>query len=388
MDLEDQMSTFHLLKAYGEAMEMDQRDLAGELLSRLEEKSSPTGTTLQRLVYYLVRALDRKHPDMLRMEASRNYELAFKAFYQIFPYGKFAHFTANSVILDALPYDHHQQQQRDFDIGCGVQWPPLMEGLAARGVTEMRLTIIRWNDDEAISYSPTSQRYKEIQTLLQEQARIAGLNLIVEETDMDDLEFKLKKVVKRNAEHGGQCLVFNCMAGLPHMGRGRNAGHVMEFLRVAKESIESINSCHDSSCRQGVITFGDGIGWGKGMSGEAYGPIFEGQLGQFYALLESMEGHMPYKLREARVAMECLFLTPYVACIAGFERWEGIIRESKALAELRLQARGMRRGCVEEARELVREGESLYWVSVEGVEGNQLVLGYKETPLLKVSCWR
>ncbi|CAN0908414.1 SCARECROW-LIKE protein 7 [Linum grandiflorum] len=380
-------STIHLLKAYGEAMEMNQTELVGELVSRLEEKSSPIGSTLQRVVYHLIRALhhDKSQPlDMLMLEASRNYELAFKAFYQIFPYGKFAHFTANSVILDALQPSNSMIHIVDFDIGNGVQWPPLMDGLVARGVTEMRLTVVRWEFDDNFD-DPARQRLDDTKMLLHEQARMSGLiKLTVCETDMEDLEFEIRKENPMRREW----LVFNCMVGIPHMGEGRKAKHVVKFLKVAKECIEP--GCNN----KGIITFGDGIGWGKGLMCEdmasSYGSIFEGQLGQFHALMKSMEGHIPFdcQLREARIAMECLFLRPYVGCIAGFEMWGDIVRESKELVRLGLDALGMKKGLVEEGREIVKEGESLYWVRNDGVNKNQMVLGYKDTPLLKVSSWR
>ncbi|CAN1174708.1 Protein NODULATION SIGNALING PATHWAY 2 [Linum perenne] len=385
MEAEDQMSTIHLLKAYGEAMEMNQAELVGELVSRLEEKSSPTGSTLQRVVYHLVRALhhdDRQPHDTLALEASRNYGQAFKAFYQIFPYGKFAHFTANSVILDALPSDSIHIV--DFDIGSGVQWPPLMDGLVARGVTVMRLTVVRWEDDENFNDEDGDARSEEVKMLLHEQARIVGLKLIMGETDMEDLEFELKK-----ANPTKEWTMFNCMVGIPHMGEGRNAKHVTKFLRVAKECINI-----ELGPTRGIIIFGDGIGWGKGlMCGDlssSYVSIFEDQLGQFHALMESMEAHMPFdsQLKEARIAMDCLFLRPYVGSIARFEMWVDIVRESKELVKLGLDALGMKKGLIEQGREIVKECESLYWVCIEGVNKNQMVLGYKDTPLLKMSSWR
>ncbi|KAJ0021363.1 hypothetical protein Pint_32491 [Pistacia integerrima] len=104
MEVDDQLSILHLLKAYGEAMELEQKDLATEIIRRLTDKACPTGATLERLAYFLIQAFEKKL-DYLSQESSKNYAAAFRAFYQIFPYGRFAHFTANSMILEAIPED-------------------------------------------------------------------------------------------------------------------------------------------------------------------------------------------------------------------------------------------------------------------------------------------
>lgn len=49
MEIDDQLSILHLLKAYGEAVELEQKDLATEIIGRLTEKACPTGATLERL---------------------------------------------------------------------------------------------------------------------------------------------------------------------------------------------------------------------------------------------------------------------------------------------------------------------------------------------------
>jgi len=129
MEFDNQLSILHLLKAYGEAEEMETKELAGKIMSQLKEKACPFGSTVERLAYYMIQALEGE-VDFLWKEASKNYEAAFKTFYQIFPYGRFAHFTANSVILEALPEDADIVHIVDFDVGQGVQWPPMIEDLA------------------------------------------------------------------------------------------------------------------------------------------------------------------------------------------------------------------------------------------------------------------
>ena len=45
----------------------------------------------------------------------------------------------------------------------------------------------------------------------------------------------MKKTKKRGVR--SEWLAFNCTAGLPPMGKGKSAGSLVEFLRLAKDSI-------------------------------------------------------------------------------------------------------------------------------------------------------
>ncbi|KAI6686963.1 hypothetical protein NL676_032876 [Syzygium grande] len=155
MEVDDQPSIFLLLQAYGEAKAAEQQVLAGEISRRLKEKCSPMGTTLERVAYYLIEASDGQG-DYLR-QSMKNLEAAFHAFYQIYPVGRFAHFTANSLILDAIPEDTNEMHIIDFDIGDGVQWPPLLEELVRQGKKEVRLTALRWMEEDCASGSATER---------------------------------------------------------------------------------------------------------------------------------------------------------------------------------------------------------------------------------------
>ncbi|KAJ4840514.1 hypothetical protein Tsubulata_000456 [Turnera subulata] len=379
MEVDDQLSILHLLKAYGEAMEMEAKELGEEIVKRLHEKACPMGSTLQRLAYYLIQALD-KEVDFLVQEASRNFEAAFLAFYQIFPYGRFAHFTANSVILEAIPRDVEVVHIVDFDIGNGVQWPSVIEAIARRGHRGVRLTAIKWEEEDYVS-APATHRFEETKMRLQEYARSFGLRLKVEEMGMDALVSEMKRTKKNGG--GSEWLAFNCMLGLPHMGKVRSISSVLEFLRIAKDSIR-VNS-GGGSVNRGIIIFGDGTGWDRGMRGlKSDGSNFEGHFVQFQAFLESIDHHFPHHLREARIAMECLFMIPHLSSLIDSTMWQ----DNRTLSDVGLEAWRMRKESLLEAKELVREGESMYWVNIEGVKANQMVLGYMGTPLVKVSCWR
>ncbi|KDP45773.1 hypothetical protein JCGZ_17380 [Jatropha curcas] len=375
MQVDNQLSILHLLKAYGEALEMEITELADAITMRLKEKSCPTGSIWQRLSYYFIQALDEQVKSPLREEAGMNYEIAFNVFYQIFPYGRFAHFTANSVILEAIPKNAEIVHIVDFEIGNGIQWPPVIEALAMQDAKFLRLTSIKWEEEGNYEYT---------KLLLYEHGRNFGLRLKVEEMDLESFASEMKET--KESGEGTEFLAFNCMVGLPHMDKRISVKSVIKFLKVAKDAINL--NCNNGG---GIITFGDGIGWGKGIRGwnrNGYISIFEGQLAQFKILLQSIETHFPHHLKEARIAIECLFLVPYISSLIDIQMWKHISREIRTLSELGLEPWRMRIENLMEAKELVREEESFYWVSFEGVKHNQMVLGYMETPVTKVSSWR
>ncbi|XP_030464241.1 protein NODULATION SIGNALING PATHWAY 2-like [Syzygium oleosum] len=380
MEVDDQLSIFHLLKAFGEAKEAEQQVLAGEISRRLREKCSPMGTTLERVAYYLIEASDGQG-DYLR-QSMKNLEAAFHAFYQIYPVGRFAHFTANSLILDAMPEDTNELHIIDFDIGKGVQWPPLLEELVKRGQKAVRLTSLRWVEEDRSCGSDT-ERLGGINRRMTEHAQSLGLRLKMEETNIQGL------VAELNKSRGREWLAFNCMLGLPHMRKGRNViNHATEFLKVAKSFI--------SRSDQGVVTVGDGIGMEDDAMRErnGYGAFLEGKLVDLQALFESMELHFPGpgEFTEARMALECLFMGPYVSSLANYQDWEESGETNRAVvSEMGLKARKIskREHHLVEAKELVRlgGGESSYWVRVEGAEENRMALGYRGSTFIRISSW-
>lgn len=383
-----QQTLLHLLMAYGEAMQNGHRELAQVIVKRVRQTVSPVGEILERLVYYLFDSFD-KQSVYLKSESKKNFQTAFNAFYQIFPYGKFAHFAANSTILEAMPKDAKLIHIFDFDIGDGVQWSSVIEAIAYQK-KDLRITSIKWNEgDEYSSYDdPLKWKFEETKRRLHDHARLFDLNLMVEEMELHGLN----EVKTRGSDHEKEkeWCVFNCMVSLPHMARLRSRRNVNEFLRMAKECVTYTNS-NNSNNYKGIVTFGDGDAWGKcKILSSSFTSFLDGHLIHYQSLLESVECNLPVQFREAKTAMQCLFIAPFVSSVEWIKKWEETrSREyycSYEEVEFGLESLKVSKERLMEAKEMVREGESLYGVSVEG--DNQMVLDWRGNELVRVSCWQ
>ena len=378
MEIDSQQSILHLLKAYGEAVQENQRELGEVILRSAREKGNPLGETLERLAFNLFEAVERGD-DYLKKESIENFVGAFKAFYQIFPYGKFAHFAANSAILEALPGDAETVHIVDFDMGEGVQWPPLIEAIGKQHKA-VRLTSIKWGEEDSCS-AAAQWRFVETKRWLCNHARAMGQNLTVEEVKIEDLAREVKKMKRRGGRR--EWLAFNCMVGLPHMGRRRSRMKVVNFLRVATDLIAK-----STNCSRGILTYGNGDPGEKMKSCADYSAFFDGHLVHYQGLMESMEWGFPVHLGEARLAIESLFVAPYVSFIDWFQNWEETKEGCDLQAGTGWTGRRLSTENIMEAREMVNEGETCYRVKIEGQDENEMVLEWRGTPLVSLSTWR
>lgn len=311
--------------------------------------------------------------DYLTQESFKIFKPAFLALYQIFPYGRFAHFLASSEVLNAMPQDAEVICVVDFDIGEGLQWPSLIESLGRKKRRcIVRLISIKWEEDR-YSFSRCLWKFEETKRHLSEYARCFNVKLEMEEMNIERL-VKEVKLLKMN-----EWLVFNCMVNLPHMGRSRSRKHVVKFLKIAK------NSINNGGFSKGIITFADGLMEKGNCCG--FGAFMEDQMVNYHALLESMDTQFPIQLIEARIAMECLFTAPYLSSFACLERWEENSLQGRDFSAIGLKARRLNNDGVAEAKELVRGRESQYHVRSGEENEHELVLGYMETPLVRVCSW-
>ncbi|KAI4353417.1 hypothetical protein L6164_002369 [Bauhinia variegata] len=382
MEIDNQLAIPILLEALAEAMEEGHNPLAQEILKCLSQKVSPLGNTLERVAFNLAQDItcNISQEDYLRKEACKNLELAFQAFYQLFPHGKVAHFAANSRILESIPEDSDEIHIVDFDMGEGVQWASLIETIAQRQPRILKLTSIKWQDDEIAECLFVPWKFEDTKKQLSVHAKSCGLKLMVEEKGIEDLVMELKRMNKRGGSGKREWLAFNCMVGLPHMARPRSRRHAMEFLRAAKDLICSYGN-------KGIITFGNGDVCEKLKNCMNFRSFFEGSLVHYQALLESIEANFPKKHLEARIAMESLFVAPYVSSLAWLQKWEKVRENCHLQGGIGLEGSRFSKWILMEVTEMLKGSESSYQTRIEGDNGNELVLEWKGTQLVRVSTW-
>ncbi|XP_031284798.1 nodulation-signaling pathway 2 protein-like [Pistacia vera] len=400
MEINNELCTSHLAKAYGEAMANEQRELAEVIVRRINEKVSPVGEITERLLYHSFRPLNNEANDnYLKQESCKVFDAAFEAFYRVFPNGMFAHFTANSAILEAIPHDAGVLHIVDFDMGEGIQWASMIVALAQQqkllqqfGIISqqitLKLTSIKWKNGDCIcGQAHPHLRFEETKKQLICYANCHDLKLKVEEMELQDLVSEIKKTTRRGRRR--EWLAFNCMWALPHMRRRRRRRHVMEFLKVAKDFLPNSDSNKTTNDKNnGMITFGDGDTWEKIEDYSCFGSFFDSYQEHYGALLESMEWNFHKRLVEARIAMECLFVAPFASCVALLEKWKEVKEVCEFEAGFGLKGVRLSSESLMEAKVMAREGESLYTVRIEGENANEMVLEWGRTPLVRVSAWR
>ncbi|KAK1351588.1 nodulation-signaling pathway 2 protein-like [Heracleum sosnowskyi] len=375
-EIDIRLILFHLVMAYGQAIENGHKELASAVVKHVNQTVSLVGNIMERLFHYSF-SLDMKS-DYLKLECKKNFYAAYMAFYQIFPYGKFAHFAANSAILNAIHNNAKIIHIYDFDLGDGLQWCSIIEALGHQQ-RELRLTAIKWSEGESTCI-PQEWKFEETKRRLHDHSRSCNLNLKVDEMTLQD--FTQLKKIQRGGDEGEWC-AFNCMTSLPHMGRARSRKNVTEFLWGAKEIMKH-------TCSKGIITFGDGDAWEKQRMSSNFTAFLDGHFMHYQALLESIELTFPVHLKEARTLMECLFVAPFTSSHAQIQKWEETreCRDLESAGLFELEGWNVSEESLMEAKEMIKEGESPYGVKIKGECNNQLVLDWRGTELVKVSCWQ
>ncbi|KAI3441412.1 GRAS domain-containing protein [Psidium guajava] len=378
MEVNNKLGLPHLLKAYGEAMENEHSELLNVISGCISERANPLGNAMDRLAFYM---FSRKQDlDYIKQEAFKNFKRASNGVYQISPHGRFAHFAANSVILESVPEHVEAVHVIDFDMGEAFQWWALIESMAmARRHVALRITSIKWDDEKCLI------EFEEVKRRLQEQAKALGVELVTEEMRIDSLVSEIKRLSKRggdNNDMSSEWMVFNVMKGLPHMGSRRSESLVGEFLRLAKEVIGHPDM-------GGIITSGYGETSRESRNYSGFGEFFEENINYYHAILESIESDLQsQQLVEARLAVESLFVSPFVSCLDWFQSWEEIReRLDVPLGSCHVDGWRISQANLMEAMELI-SGKRSFSVAI-GENENEMVLEWKDSrmPLVRFSAW-
>ncbi|KAG9453599.1 hypothetical protein H6P81_006503 [Aristolochia fimbriata] len=379
---DDRSAILHLLRAHGDAMDKGSFQLGEVIARRIRQTATPSGAALDRFGFYLF-CNSGKQSNQLKQESGKNYKPAFRAVYDICPHGRLPHFVANGTILESLPADAEIVHIADFDMGEGLQWLPLIEAVGRGRLVRITSMRIKEDDDRDLQY----WSFDKTRRNLLEFARGRGLRLTVEEMEMEELATEKKRTKKKNKGGRREWMVFNCMTDLPHMGKKKQrhkntTTHARNFLRLGKELLSL-----KQGTSNGIIVFGNGDGAVPGAKNAAgFGRHFDGCLQHFRALFESMEWHFPSELSDARITIESLFVAPSISSLACFENWAET-REACVGPPAELEPWRLSNDVLQEAMGMVR-GRGPYSVKIAEERGNEMVLEFRGTPLVKVSAWR
>lgn len=139
----------HLLMGCAEAIQRNDLKVASDLVReiRMTVNSAPCGA-MGKVASHFVEALTRRiyglnGAESILSQADAQSEILYHHFYEVCPYLKFAHFTANQAILEAFE-GHGSVHVIDLNLMHGLQWPALIQALALRpgGPPLLRLTAI------------------------------------------------------------------------------------------------------------------------------------------------------------------------------------------------------------------------------------------------------
>ncbi|KAI4295075.1 hypothetical protein MLD38_040652 [Melastoma candidum] len=146
----------HLLLACAEAVSKEDYKLARRHLHQLNRVVTPLGDSMQRVASCFTEALTARLAAILTTCPTASSSMMpfspfppnsleilkiYQILYQACPYIKFAHFTANQAIFEAIEFEE-RVHVIDLDILQGYQWPAFMQALAARpsGPPFLRIT--------------------------------------------------------------------------------------------------------------------------------------------------------------------------------------------------------------------------------------------------------
>ncbi|XP_073286388.1 protein NODULATION SIGNALING PATHWAY 2-like [Primulina huaijiensis] len=365
--LDKESSLLHLLKAYGEAVEKGESELAMVIVESINEKSSLMGSTLERFSYSLFRSRE-DCGEYLRKESSENFVVAFNLFYQALPLGRFAHFVANSEILESVSDYVTTIHVVDFELGQGVQWPPMIEALSQKH-KKLRLTSIKSEDRCFPSWD-----FGKTKKWLLDHSRKYGLEPQIEEKSIEDLASELMRMKKRG--RGEEWLAFNCMVGLPHMGR-RPRNLAKKFLKMGKNLLANF---------AGIVIIGDGEVEDMNTC-SSFSSFFDKFVRHHNALYEALDSSFSVDFAEARTAIESLFLGPKIDLFSWYELWEDIAKGCDLGVGTELKVLKLSRVSLVEAKQMVNEVESSYKVEIGWMRENEMILKWKDVPLARVSKW-
>lgn len=361
-----------LLIACAEAVSTQSLSLVNHLLQKLGELASPEGTAMQRVAAYFTEGLACRVAHLwphiyqpLPIDSSLNEEelqTAFHLLNHVVPYTKFAHFTANDIILQAFD-GVDRVHVIDFDVKQGLQWPALFQSLAARECgppSHIRITGIGDCKEDLLE---TGDRLAEFA----EEFNIPfAFHVVIDR--LEDVRLWMLHVKENEA------VAVNCISQL-HRMLYDSGDTIKDFLNLI------------GSTKPKVLAIVE-------QEGSHNSPHFEGRflesLQYYSAIFDSLEASLARE-SSARVQVEQLFareIRNILSCEGPerVERHEEISRWRSLLSQAGFVSVPLEDSAQTQAQILLRMFDSDGYTLTE--ENGTLTLGWMEQPLFTASAWK
>ncbi|XP_020595277.1 scarecrow-like protein 18, partial [Phalaenopsis equestris] len=287
---------------------------------------------------------------------------SYLSLYQITPFLRFAHLTANQAILDAVN-GHHRIHILDFDTSHGLQWPPFLQAIADRSDPANPPSIrITGTGSDLSTLRRTAHRLHSFASSLQLPFQFHPL-----------LVPPSSQPSSTNAFHlcPGETLAVNCVLFLHNLLKSDGFRDAHSFLR----SVRALNPV--------VVTLAEHE---AGHSSPSFKDRFTKALEHYTAVFESLEATLPPTSRE-RMAVERVWFGREIAGVVSgdekherFERWEEMMRAA-GFAGVNLSS-----FAISQARLLLRLHYPAEGYKLQVVRGS-CFLGWQNKPLFSVSSW-
>ncbi|GJS16944.1 nodulation-signaling pathway 2 protein-like protein [Tanacetum coccineum] len=159
--------------------QIGQKVLVDVMMRCTNEKTNPVGVAVERTTFNFFQDGDNGRYEYFKQEAIRNFMKALSAFYKIFPYGRFAHFTANSAIVEAIPSPRVESGHIvDFDSCEGSRWSVEIEAITQQRKS-LTITSVKLEEHD-LGFEDTKQNlFNIVQTF--------GHTLIVQEKGISQM---------------------------------------------------------------------------------------------------------------------------------------------------------------------------------------------------------
>ncbi|KAG8384997.1 hypothetical protein BUALT_Bualt04G0176300 [Buddleja alternifolia] len=362
----------HLLLACAEAVSKEDYMLARRYLHQLNQIVSPLGDSMQRVAACFTEALSARLAATLNKPSISNLKpfnplptdnleilKIYQILYQACPYIKFAHFTANQAIFEAVEAED-RVHVIDLDILQGYQWPAFMQALAARpgGAPFLRITGV----------GPSAEAVKETGRCLAELAHSLHVPFKFQHIG-EELEDLKPHMFNRRV---GEALAVNSVNRL-HRVPGNSLGNLLTMIRDQAPNIVTIVEQEASH----------------------NGPYFLGRfleaLHYYSAFFDSLDATFPPDSAQ-RAMVEQHILAPEIRNIVAHEGLERVMRherlekwrkfmEGKGFQEVPLST-----NAVTQSRILLGS------YSCDGYRLTEdkgcLLLGWQDRVILAASAWR